>query len=101
MNKNIITLCLIFSILILFSGGCESGTKKAEKKLQKEKSEKVLKNFMAKDHRERIALLSIKHNIEESTLESILDEYLTKHDLSYGLTKSLGKEEKWNIYDKF
>lgn len=99
MNKNIITLCLIFGLVILFLGGCES-EQKLEKKLKEEKSKQFSKDFMAKDHRERIALLSIKYNIEESTLESILDEYLTKHDFTYGLTKSLGKREKWDIYNK-
>jgi hypothetical protein len=100
MNKNIITLCLIFGLVILFFGGCESKTKKLEKKLKEEKSEQFFKDFMAQDHRERIALLSIKYNVEETTLEGILDEYLTKHDFSYGLTKSLGKKEKWDIYEK-
>jgi hypothetical protein len=68
MNKNIITLCLIFSLVILFFGGCESETKKLAKKLQKKKSEQFAKDFMAKGHKEIGALLSIKYNIEEATL---------------------------------
>ena len=100
MNKNIITLCLIFGLVILSLGGCESETKKLEKKLQKEKSEQFAKDFMAKGHKEIVALLSTKYKIEETTLESILDEYLTKHDLLYLLTKSSKKKEKVNIHDK-
>ena len=98
MNKNVITFFLIFSLLFL--GGCESETKKVEKKLHKEKAEQFAKDFMTKGHKEISALLSIKYNIEEVTLESILDEYLTKHDFSYFLARSLRKKEKVNIYDK-
>ena len=91
--------CLLFiSGLVLF--GCESETKKLEKKLQEEKAEQFAKDFMAKGNKEIVALLSIKHNIEEATLESILDEYLTKHDLWYSLERSSRKNEKVSVYDK-
>ncbi len=99
-RPNKVWLCMIFGLVILFLGGCESDTKKLEKKLQKEKSEQFAKDFMAKGHKEIVALLSIKYNIEEPTLESILDDYLTKHDLWYFLARSSRKKEKVNIYDK-
>lgn len=100
MRKIAFILCVLFGLAILICGGCESETRKLEKKIEEEKSEQFMKDFMAKDHKERVALLSIKYNIEESTLESILDEYLTKHDFGYALKKSLGEKEKRNIYDK-
>ncbi len=100
MRKTIVMLSCLFLISGLLLFGCESETKRNKKKLQQEKSEQFMKDFMARDHKERVALLSIKYNVEENTLESILDEYLINHDFTYGLKKSIDKKEKWDIHDK-
>ena len=101
MDRNIITVWLILIPIVLLFGGCKSELKNLEEKLLKEKSGKFVKGLIVKEHKERIALLSIKYNIKETTLERILDEYRAKHDFSYSLRKSLGEEElgELDIYE--
>ena len=80
--KVILILCILSFVLF----GCDSKTDEQKATLKKEKAQ-FSEEFMARHHKEKIALLSFKYNIDEAKVESILDEYLYKHDIFYSLHK--------------
>jgi uncharacterized protein YbbC (DUF1343 family) len=84
-NKNSIILTL-FLILILFFG-CQS---KREKQEVNKTTKELFEEYFKLDS-EKIALLAIKYEIEEIKVENILTNYLSKHDILYGI---LFQEEK-------
>lgn len=87
--KVILILCILSFVLF----GCDSKTDEQKAALKKEKTQ-FSEEFMARHHKEKIALLSFKYNIDEAKAESILDEYLYKHDIFYSLHKEARSQVK-------
>jgi len=81
-----IVLCIIGFLLF----GCEG--KIGEKKID-EMAEKLLERI-GKPDLEKVALLSMKYNIEETKVENILNEYSSKHDFLYQLGKKIFNEKE-------
>lgn len=93
MRKMIILFCFLFGLFLVVFGGCESETKK----LEKERANQYAQDFVAAPHKERTALLSVKYNIEESKLESLLHEYLSEHDLFYRAFETAETKKKVDL----
>ena len=81
-----IVLCIIG--LLMF--GCEG--KIGEKKIN-EITEQLLERISKPDF-EKVALLSVKYNIEATKAENIINEYLSKHDFFYKLRKKIFDEKE-------
>lgn len=78
-------LLIIWLIVFLFFG-CGS---KMDRHKNEEKLDQLYELFddLGKPDHEKIALLSLKYNIDEIKVENILDEYLSKHDSDYQYLK--------------
>jgi hypothetical protein len=81
----VILICCILSFVLF---GCDSKTNEQKAALKKEQAQKT-EDFMSRNHKEKVALLSFKYDIDESKVESILDEYLFKHDIFYRLKEGV------------
>lgn len=78
----------IFSLVFL---GCKS---KSNIQGNENITNQFAEELLSQPSEGKVALLSIKYNIEESEVESILDEYLSTHDYFYKLMKKLSNEGK-------
>jgi len=87
----------IFSLVLL---GCES---KSNIQGKENITNQFAEELLSQPSKEKVALLSIKYNIEESKVEGILDEYLSAHDYFYKLMKEVSDEgkSKQNTKDAF
>lgn len=96
--KTLLFLCVL--CFILFGCGCKTDEQKAAKL---EKSNQFFEDFMSHPHKEKVVLLSLKYDIEKTKLESVLDEYLSNHDIFYDLMKDVyskgGKQQNKNKGD--
>jgi len=78
----------IFSLVFL---GCGS---KSNTQGKENITDQFVEELLSQSRKEKVVLLSIKYNIEESKVESILDEYLSTHDYLYRLMKEPSDEGK-------
>ena len=63
-------------------------------KSENAKSDQFTEELMISPNKEKIALLSFKYDIEKTMLESVLDEYLSKHDFIYKLYKKTESKQE-------
>lgn len=87
-------IAIITCIIGLLLFGCEN-------KIEKQKSDKIIEKLYEKAVKpdyEKIVLLSVKYNIEETVVENVIDEYLSKHDSEYRHSKEFFGDLKGEKY---
>jgi hypothetical protein len=79
---------LIFIIFTICSISIRCGSKSREEHtFGKEFDTSYMTTMLKNENKEKIILLSIKYDIDIKVTENIIDEYLSKYDLSYAAQK--------------
>ena len=82
---------VLLLLLLIFSLRCNLDTTQKKNDKDNDKYVQKIMDLIVKPDQDKVALLSIKYNLDLELTEKILDEYLTENDFDYNRMKDISK----------